>query len=107
MNLKRIALLAPIVGGLALAACSGGKDEPAAPTSNVEDMTPITVENNAEVSTEAPPATVIDNVTATPHSETVPSDLSTDEQTQDDADATGMTSRVSRDDGSNEGQPAE
>jgi hypothetical protein len=106
MNLKRIALLAPIAGGLALAACSGDKDEPAAPTSNVENMAPIEVENTAAVPTEAPPATQIDNV-VTPHAETVPSELSADEQTQDDADATGMTSRVSRDEGGNEGQPAE
>lgn len=105
MNIKRIALLASVAGALALGACSGGKDEAEAPTSNVENMTPIEVENTAMVPTEAPPATPIDNVTPTP--ETVPSDLSADEQTQDDADATGMTARVSRDEGGNEAQPAQ
>ncbi|WP_051683267.1 hypothetical protein [Sphingomonas sp. UNC305MFCol5.2] len=106
MNIKRIALLASVAGALALGACSGGKDEPEAPTSNVENMTPIVVENTATVPVDAPPATQIDNV-ATPHAETVPSDLSADEQTQDDADATGMTARVSRDEGGNEAQPAQ
>jgi len=104
---KRIALLATVAAGLALSAC-GGKDEAEAPA-NVANMTPIEVENTATtVPTEAPAAPPLDNVTInTTHAETVPSDLSADEQTQDDADATGMTARVSRDEGGNEGQPAE
>ena len=105
MTIKPIALLA-IAGALALGGCSGGSDDPAAPVSNVENMTPIEVTNTATVPTEAPPATQIDNVAATPP-ETVPTTLSADDQTQDDADATGMTARVSRDDGSNEAQPAQ
>jgi len=105
MKINRIALLA-IAGALALGGCSGGKDEPAAPTSNVENMTPIEAGNTAMVPTEAPAAPPIDNATATPQPETAPSDLSADEQTQDDADATGMTARVSRDEG-NEAQPAQ
>lgn len=106
MNIKRIALSASVAGALALGACSGGNDEATAPTSNVENMTPIEVENTAVVPTEAPTATPIDNV-ATTQPETVPSELSADEQTQDDADATGMTARVSRDEGGNEAQPAQ
>ncbi|ATY34356.1 hypothetical protein CVN68_01440 [Sphingomonas psychrotolerans] len=102
-----MALLASAAGTLALAACSG-KDEAEAPTSNVGNMAPIEAENTAApVANEAPPATVIDNATATTPAETVPSDLTSDEQTQDDADATGMTARVSRDEGGNEAQPAE
>jgi hypothetical protein len=108
MKFKRIALLASAAGTLALAACSGGKDESEAPTSNVGNMAPIEVENSATpVANEAPPATVIDNATATAPAETAPSDLTSDEQTQDDADATGMTARVSRDEGGNESQPAD
>jgi hypothetical protein len=106
MNLKRIALLASVTAGLALAACSGDKDEAKAPTGNVENMAPIEIENSATpVPTEAPPATVVDNVTVEPEPAAPP--LTSDEQTQDDADATGMTARVSRDEGGNEGQPAE
>ena len=104
MKFKRIALFA-VAGALALGGCSGGSDEPAAPTGNVENMAPIEVENTAVVPTEAPAATQIDNVTLT-QPETVTSELSADEQTQDDADATGMTARVSRDEG-NEAQPAQ
>jgi hypothetical protein len=106
MTIKRIVLLAPIAGALALAACSGGKDEAEAPTSNAENMTPIEVQNTAVVPTEAPAAPRIDNVTTTTDAETAPTALSADEQTQDDADATGMTARVSRDEGGNESQPA-
>jgi PBP1b-binding outer membrane lipoprotein LpoB len=105
MSLKRIALFA-VAGALVLGGCSGGNDEPVAPTNNAENMTPIEVGNTAVVPAEAPAATPIDNVTITPQPATVPSDLSTDEQTQDDADATGMTARVSRDEG-NEAQPAQ
>jgi hypothetical protein len=105
MNLKHIALLT--AGTLALAAC-GGKDEAEAPTGNAGTMTPIEVENAATaVPTEAPPETRIDNVTTPVEAEPSPSALTSDEQTQDDADATGMTARVSRDEGGNEGQPAE
>jgi hypothetical protein len=105
MTIKRIALLASVVGALALGACSGGREEAEAPTSNVENMTPIEVENTAVVPTEAPPATVIDNYTPDPTP--TPEALSSDEQTQDDADATGMTARVSRDEANNEAQPAQ
>jgi len=106
MNRKRIALFVALAGGLALAGCGGKEAE--APTGNVANMTPIEVENTAtSVPTEAPPATVIDNVVT--HNDTAPAaePLTSDEQTQDDADATGMTARVSRDEGGNEGQPAE
>jgi hypothetical protein len=106
MNIKRIALLASAAGALALGACSGGDDEATAPTGNVENMTPIEVTNESPVATEAPAATPVDNLTTT-DVEPTPSTLSADEQTQDDADATGMTARVSRDEGANEAQPAQ
>ena len=108
MNRKPVFLLAAAAGTLALAGCSGGKDESEAPTSNAGTMAPIEIENNAAttVPTEAPPATRIDNSTAETMPEPTAPSLSADEQTQDDADATGMTARVSRDEGGNEGQPA-
>lgn len=106
MNIKRIALLASAAGALALGACSGGSDEPAAPTGNVENMTPIEVGNESPVAIETPTPTLVDNATATTAVEPTPT-LSADEQTQDDADATGMTARVSRDEGANEVQPAQ
>jgi hypothetical protein len=108
MNLKRIAMLASVAGALALGGC-GGKDEDTAPVANAGSMTPIEVENdaaNTTVPTEAPAAPRIDNATTEAAPETAPA-LGADEQTQDDADATGMTARVSRDEGGNEAQPAE
>lgn len=107
MNLKRIALLASVAGALALGACGGGNDEADTATTNAGNMAPIEVENSAAtVPTEAPAAPRVDN--ASTESEPAPSvELSADEQTQDDADATGMTARVSRDEGGNEAQPAQ
>ncbi|MCX8474568.1 MAG: hypothetical protein MT490_02115 [Sphingomonas sp.] len=107
MNIKRIALLASAAGALALGACSGGNDEATAPTGNVENMTPIEVTNESPVAIETPAAAPTDNLAATTDVEPTPSTLSPDEQTQDDADATGMTARVSRDEGGNEAQPAQ
>ncbi|MDT8757431.1 hypothetical protein MZO42_01850 [Sphingomonas psychrotolerans] len=107
MKLKRFAMLGTVAGALALSAC-GGKDEADAPVANAGSMTPIDVQNdavNTTVPTEAPAAPRIDNATTEAAPETAPA-LSQDEQTQDDADATGMTARVSRDEGGNEAQPA-
>jgi len=107
MKLKRIAMFASVAGALALGACGGGKDEAETPTANIGNMAPIEVENSAAtVPTEAPAAAPMDN--ASTESDPAPApDLSADEQTQDDADATGMTARVSRDEGGNEAQPAQ
>lgn len=104
MNIKRIALLATTAGALALGACSGGSEEASAVESNAANMAPIEVANESPVATEAPAATRIDNLTT--DAEPAPETLSADEQTQDDADATGMTARVSRDEG-NDAAPAE
>lgn len=107
MNTKRIALFATVaLGGLTLAACGGGSEEtPPVATTNFEEAAPV--ENlDMEVSTEAPAATRIDN--ASTESEPAPPTLTSDEQTQEDADATGMTARVARDEGGNDsGQPAQ
>jgi hypothetical protein len=107
MNTMRIVTFATLAAaGLALTACGGGADEepqPTTPTTNVEDLGAPA--NMTEVPVEAPPATRIDNA----NTEALPpqADLTTDDQTRDDADATGMTARVSRDEGGNEAQPAE
>lgn len=106
MNIKRIALLASVTGALALGACSGGSEGDQPATGNVENMAPIEVTNESPVAIEASPAPQVDNLTST-DVQPAPSDLTADEQTQDDADATGMTARVSRDEGGNEAQPAQ
>jgi hypothetical protein len=106
MNTKRIALLAPLAA-LALAACGGNTDEAQQPgtETNLSEDTAAPV-NMTEVPTEAPPATRIDN--ANTESQPAPAEVAPEQQTQDDADATGMTARVSRDEGGNEsGQPAQ
>jgi PBP1b-binding outer membrane lipoprotein LpoB len=102
MKTKTIALLA--ASAVTLAACSGSKtDEQPVGETNVTNLV-VEQGNLMNVATEAPPATRIDNTAnAVPPSAT----LTTDEQTQDDADATGMTAKVNRDEGGNDsGQPA-
>ncbi len=106
MNTRRITLtLASAAAALALAACSGGNSEETPPTeTNVEVTEPM---NMTELPAEAPAPAPMDNTV----SESQPAtgvELTADEQTQDDADAAGMTARVSRDEGGNEsGQPAQ
>lgn len=110
--MKRIALLATVAATLSLAACSGG-DKGGEPTTNDVNMTALPDQpaeeatNAAEVPTEAPAATRIDNSTAEA-APAPPPEVSADEQTQDDAAATGMTARVSRDEGGEtNNQPAD
>ncbi|RYD53776.1 MAG: hypothetical protein EOP60_09640 [Sphingomonadales bacterium] len=103
MKIKALALLA--ASAIALAACSGSKDAEQAPAeTNVTDLT-VVPEDSANVLTEAPPATRIDN-TATSEVEPPAATLTADEQTQDDADAAGMTAKVDRSGDAEEPQPA-
>lgn len=110
MNIKRIALLATIaLAPLGLAACGGGSnEEQPAPVANATDTMPIPdATNMTELpADEAPPETRIDNTTAETMAAPAP-EIAPTEQTQDDAAATGMTARVSRDEGANEAQPAQ
>jgi len=102
MKTKAFALLA--ASAVALAACSGAKEEqqPTAET-NVTDLT-VAPDNVANVAVEAPPAPQVDN-TATAEVPAPVATLTADEQTQDDADAAGMTARVDRSAPSNATQP--
>lgn len=100
--MKVISTLTITALALSLAACSGGEEE--APPVAETNVTNIVTEEPADIGNipqEAPPATRIDNATAV--EEPAPETLGADEQTQDDADATGMTSRVNR----NESEAAE
>lgn len=105
MKTNRIAPFAVLAAALALAACGGGDKEEAqpAPETNVGELTPV--ENITEVPVEAPPAPRIDNTVS--EAPPAPVEMAPDEQTAEDADATGMTARVSRDEGNDSGQPAE
>ncbi|RYY23456.1 MAG: hypothetical protein EOP62_20135 [Sphingomonadales bacterium] len=100
MKIKTIALLA--ASAIALAACQNKAEEPVAETNVTELVEPGNLMN---VVTEAPPATRIDNTTSV----AVPpvATLTADEQTVEDADATGMTAKVNRDEGGNSAQPAQ
>ena len=101
MKLHAIALLS--AAGLSLAAC-GHKEEEAAPDANLTSITVPDEELATNVATEAPVAPPLENTAeATP---AAPVELAPEEQTQDDADATGMTARVSRDE-DNEAQPVQ
>jgi hypothetical protein len=101
MKISTIALLA--AAGLSLAAC-GHKEEEAAPDANLTNIT-VPEDATVNVSTETPVAAPTGNtVEATP---AAPVELAPEAQTQDDADATGMTARVSRDEGNESGQPVQ
>jgi len=110
MKTNRIALTAVIAAGLSLAACTSGEETSDDTTTNTEMTTEnLTVpepENLSEIQAEAPAAPRIDNANTEAQPDAAPA-LSDDQQTRDDADATGMTARVSRDEGGNESQPAE
>jgi hypothetical protein len=100
MKTRTIALIA--LAGLGLAACSGRSDEPQ-PANETVVANIVEPENFTNVTTETAPPPVAANVT----SEAPPTaELAPDEQTQDDAAATGMTARVDRN-SSDEGQPAQ
>jgi hypothetical protein len=109
MTIKRIALLAATAAAaLSLAAC-GGSDEATEPSTPTNTETPIVGEpvNMTELpATEAPPATRIDNAATETLTAPAP-EIAPTEQVQDDAAATGMTARVSRDEEGNQAQPAE
>jgi hypothetical protein len=101
MKISTIALLA--AAGLSLAAC-GHKEEEAAPDAN---LTNITVPEDApvNVTTETPIAAPTQNSAAA--APAAPVELAPEAQTQDDADATGMTARISRDENNEAGQPVQ
>lgn len=103
MKFKSIALLA--APALALVACSGGDDaeQPAAETNLTTIEEPL---NLSGLDVADPSDVVLDNSAAevTPAAEPVPA-LSVDDQTLDDAAASGMTSRVDRN--ADEEQPAQ
>lgn len=100
--MKKIALLAAGSLALALAAC-GPKPEEAPIETNVANLE-VTVDNGVIGNEITPTATPAANVTAAPAAPGA--DFSNGTQTLDDADATGMTARVSRDDEGNETAPA-
>ncbi|MDG2536020.1 hypothetical protein P6144_20335 [Sphingomonas sp. HITSZ_GF] len=99
MKTRNIALLA--VTGLALAACSGGGNEEQ-PVNETVVANIGAPDNFANVTIDEPVAPVTTNATTTPPPV---AELAPDEQTQDDADATGMTAKVDRN--ASEGQPAQ
>lgn len=92
--MKKIALIAA-AGSLALAlgACGGNKNDEAPVDTNVSNLE-VTVDNTTIVND----TTTVAPVTNETHPVATSKDFTNTAQTQDDAEATGMTSRVSRDD---------
>jgi hypothetical protein len=93
ITFRRIAILAAGSAALALSACSGGGETNETPietnVANVEEpVTNVVIENVVE---EAP---VVTNTAPVPAARG--EDFTDTEQTKEDADATGMTSRVDR-----------
>lgn len=99
--MKKFAILLATGSALALSACGGGSTTVETNTTtietNVEDLGTTNVVENVTTPEPAP------SPTAAPAPTGKEFDSST---TQDDAEATGMTSRVSRD-GDNSSQPAQ
>lgn len=100
--MKKIALLAAGSLALVLAAC-GPKPEEAPVETNVSNLE-VVVDNGAFANEVTPTPSPAANVSSGPAAPGP--DFSNGAQTQDDADATGMTARVSRDDEGNETAPA-
>jgi hypothetical protein len=99
---KTISILAAGSLALALAACSGPKTDEAPVETNVMNFAEP---ENAMIANEiAPTPAPASNVAAAPAARGA--DFEDGAQTQDDADATGMTARVSRD-GDNETAPTQ
>ena len=102
---RRLPLIGALLAATALAACSGGSDEPA-PAANE-------TENVVEVIDEAPVENIVEpepEPTPTPSPTPAPvveDDRSTEEQVMDDADAVGMTARLPREDAGNATAPTE
>lgn len=95
MKLRTFAILAG--AGLTLAAC-GGKDEgPTAPDANVTEITVAETPADVNISTQEPAAAEPANAVPAPEPTAKPTPFSDREQTEADAAATGMTSRVNRD----------
>ena len=94
MTFASAAILA--AGLLALAGCNNrSSEQPAAPDNAVVTETNVTTESNVAVPVVKAPSTASN---ATAAIDLRPEPAAPDSQTQDDADATGMTSRVHRDD---------
>lgn len=98
---KLVSLLAVGSMALALSACGGNKEEATNTIeTNVEDIGTVNEAENVAMPEPSPsPST-----TPIPAGTGKEFDSST---TQDDAEATGMTSRVNRDEGGNDSQPAQ
>ena len=93
--MKKIALIAA-AGSLALAlgACGGNKTDEAPVDTNVSNLE-VTVDNGAFANDLTPAPAPEANATHAPAA--AGAEFTNGAQTQDDADATGMTARVSRD----------
>lgn len=109
MKTNRIAIATLLAAGLSLAACSSGEeagDDSTNTEMTTENLSVPEPENLTEVLDEAPAAPRIDNANTEAQPDAAPA-LSDDEQTRDDADATGMTARISRDEETNQSTEAE
>lgn len=94
MKLRTFAILAAT--GLALAACGRGDDAPTTPDANVTEITVPETSADVNVSTEEPAAMPTGNAAPDPEPSASPTPFSDREQTDADAAATGMTSRIDR-----------
>ncbi|WP_084581074.1 hypothetical protein [Sphingomonas azotifigens] len=94
MKLRMIATLAG--AAVSLAACGGGDNGPTPPDANVTEITVPETPATVNVSTQEPAAAEPANAAPEPLPTATPTPFSDREQTEADAAATGMTSRVDR-----------
>ncbi|OAN62835.1 hypothetical protein [Sphingomonas sp. TDK1] len=96
MKLRTLAILAG--AGITLAACDSKDDGPTPPDANVTEITVPETPAEVNVSTQEPAAVEPANVAPVPEATPTekPTPFSDREQTESDAAATGMTSRIDR-----------
>ncbi|KTF69594.1 hypothetical protein ACNFJ7_06230 [Sphingomonas sp. HT-1] len=95
MKLRTFAILAGAC--LMLAACGDGDESTSPPDANVTEITVPETSADMNISTEEPAAMPTENAAPEPLPTATPTPFSDQEQTEADAAATGMTSRIDRD----------
>lgn len=94
MKLRTFAILAG--AGLTLAACGGKDDGATPPDANVTEITVPETPADVNISTTEPTPAEPANAAPVPEPVATPTPFSDREQTEADAAATGMTSRIDR-----------
>ncbi|MBO9712269.1 hypothetical protein [Sphingomonas sp.] len=102
INLRQVAIAAALGSAALLAGCGGPKDAPVNEAANAGEF--VETSNAMDMNLVEPVATPSATPTAATTGNTTTSEFSSESQTYDDAAATGMTSKLPEDNGT---QPAQ